>query len=92
MVSLIVMPMSSLFPLFAIPTWLAWSLTLAGVGLSAVLSGWLPRRPKLQRLVTALAFAWVFAAGLFHALAPTGSRFAIFVSDQCWVFCWMDWF
>lgn len=58
------LPVSSMF---AVPSWLAWSLTIGGLGLSAVLSGWLQKHPKVEKCVTALALATVLALSLAAA-------------------------
>lgn len=58
MVAVVMMPMT----VFAIPVWIQVALVIAGVGVSAILSGLLQQRPKLNQIVMIVALVTVFMA------------------------------
>jgi hypothetical protein len=71
---------------FTVPVWVQAVLVIGGLGVSAVLSGWLPKHPKVQRLVTAFALATVLAMSIATAAQTAGVQLAVFI--QCGWWCW----
>ena len=88
MVSLVYLPVTTFFH---IPGWVSVSVTVAGLGVSALLSGWLPKHPRIQKYVTALALATVFALAMASAQAPAKPKLLArpFALIEC--VCWWGW-
>jgi hypothetical protein len=79
---------------FAIPAWVQGSLLVGMLGLSAVLSGGLSQRPKIQRYVTALALAFLLAMAVIGATKAntSGRKVAPIINcDYFWftLECWL---
>jgi len=84
MVSLVYLPMSS-------PVLMQWmpALVVGGVALSALLSGWLTARPRIQKFVTALAMATILALSVYHAAHPTA--FPLMLQPVIDCDAWWNW-
>ncbi len=85
--------------LFSIPAWLQGALVVGALGLSAVLSGWLPKHPRIQKYVTAVALAFVLAMSLSiaHRTAAVRQNVTIGWPPSCdggWYYvdftCWFS--
>ncbi len=84
MVSLIYLPMSSVF---VVPVWVQGVLVIGVLGVSAVLSGWLPRHPKVQWAVTVVALAAVLAMSIATAAGHAGGQ-SLQAVIKCGWWCW----
>jgi len=86
MVSLMVFPASS----FANAFFIQWApaFVIGAIAVSAMLSGWLRQRPRIQKYVTALAMASLLALSIYTAAHPKPATVKTAPVLDCAMFWW----
>jgi CHASE2 domain-containing sensor protein len=93
MISLLVVPSSSVVSVFLMP-WMP-AIVIGTLTVSAILSGWLRQRPRMQTVVTAVAMATILAAAIYSAAHPkafpaTVKALTVDCSEWWnWLQCWL---
>jgi CHASE2 domain-containing sensor protein len=90
MISLMVLSSSSVVSMQWMP-----AVVVGAFAVSAILSGWLGQRPRIQKYVTAVAMATILAAAMYSAAHPKAFPAVVkAITVDCnewwnWLQCWL---